>query len=336
MGGKELIHTPEYDFLWSNPHLGSNIVLLAYGGSHAYGTNVPTSDIDIRGCALNSKSDILGLTNFEQVVHEATDTTVYGFNKLIQLLCNCNPNTIELLGCKPEHYFYLTEVGQQMIDNRKMFLSKRAFSSFGGYATQQLRRLENALARDAYPPEAKERHIMESCNNAMQTFPCRYRTFSPEQIHLKVRELDGVPALHADVNMTDMPLRHLISISNELTEVAKNYDKINHRNKKKDDVHLNKHAMHLVRLYLIAIDIFEKEEIITYRETDHDLLMSILNGEFQKEDHTFRSEFFDMVSDYENRLAKAKSGTSLPQHPNMKMVEEFVMSVNEKVIMNAV
>ena len=83
---------------------------------------------------MNSKSDLLGLSGFEQVVNTQTDTTIYGFNKLVSLLLNCNPNTIELLGCKPEHYFYISDAGQSTIDNRKLFLSKRAANSFGGHA----------------------------------------------------------------------------------------------------------------------------------------------------------------------------------------------------------
>lgn len=330
MNVQELISTPAYDFLWTNPHLGDRIMFLTYGGSHSYGTNVETSDIDIRGCAFNSKSDLIGLSNFEQVVETETDTTVYGFNKLVTLLLNCNPNTIEMLGCKPEHYFMMTRAGRMLINNRKLFLSKRAIHSFGGYATQQLRRLENALARDAYPPEDKERHIMGSCNNAMQTFPCRYKTFSPDQIRLHVEQLDGVPAIHADVDMKNVPLRQFISISNELTEVTRVYDKLNHRNNKKDDAHLNKHAMHLIRLYLMCLDILEKGDIITYRENDKDFLLSIRNGEFQNDDHTFRPEFFGLVKEYEKRLEYAKNNTDLPDHPDMEKVEELVIAINEE------
>ena len=47
--------------------------------------------------------------------------------------------------------------------------------------------------------------------------------------------------------------------------ITRNYDKIHHRNKKKDDAHLNKHAMHLVRLYLMCLDILEREEIVTVK-----------------------------------------------------------------------
>ena len=40
---------------------------------------------------------------------------------------------------------------------------------------------------------------------------------------------------------------------------------------------LGKHMMHLVRLYLMCLDILEKEEINTYRENDIPFLMNIRN-----------------------------------------------------------
>ena len=46
--------------------------------------------------------------------------------------------------------------------------------------------------------------------------------------------------------------------------------------------HLNKHAMHLIRLFMMAIDILEKEEIITYRKDEHELLMKIRRENFRR------------------------------------------------------
>ena len=327
-----LLDRPECYFLQTDPRLGKNIIFLTYGGSYAYGTNVEGSDVDIRGCSLNSKADLLGMGSFEQVVDDHTDTTVYAFNKLLGLLINCNPNTIELLGCRPEHYFVLTPIGRQLLDQRKMFLSRRAVNSFGGYAGQQLRRLENALAHDAYPAEGKERHIMGSCENAMYSFPERYRTFDPAQIRLSVGEAGGKPQVLADINMERVPLREFTGMMGELVEITRNYDKIHHRNKKKDDAHLNKHAMHLVRLYLMCLDILEKEEIVTYREADHGLLMDIRNGRYQKEDHTFSAEFYDLLNDLEKRLDYAAKHTSLPETPDLAVIEAFQMEVNERVV----
>lgn len=134
----------------------------------------------------------------------------------------------------------------------------------------------------------------------------------------------------ADIHLTKYPARDFNSIMNELTNIIGTYEKLNHRNHKKDDNHLNKHAMHLIRLYLMCLDILENGDIVTYREKDHDLLMNIRNGGYQQEDGTYRPEFFEMVSDFEKRLAYAKENTDLPEHPNMKRVEEFVMSVNRR------
>ena len=80
--------------------------------------------------------------NFEQFVNEETDTTIYAFNKLITLLSNVNPNTIELLGLNKNQYLHISPIGQELLDNKKIFLSKRVIHSFGGYATAQLRRFK--------------------------------------------------------------------------------------------------------------------------------------------------------------------------------------------------
>lgn len=104
--------------------------------------------------------------------------------------------------------------------------------------------------------------------------------------------------------------------------------KITQRNKKKDEAHLNKHALHLIRLYLMCLDILEKQEINTYRGADLPLLMSIRNGEYMLDDGTFRPEFFEMVDEFEKRMDYAKKYTALPEKPDYKRIEDFTMEVN--------
>ena len=118
---KTLLQSPPYAFLKDNQHLDKNIVFLTYGGSYAYGTNIPGSDIDIRGCAHNSKEEILLGRDFEQVVNVDTDTTVYSIKKLFYLFANANPNTIEMLGCRPQDYIYMTDIGRLILDNKDIF-----------------------------------------------------------------------------------------------------------------------------------------------------------------------------------------------------------------------
>ena len=275
---REILQQTEYGFIKTNEHLGRHVILLGLAGSYAYGTNIETSDIDIRGIALNRKSDLIGLTQFDQYVDEDTDTVIYAFNKIVTLLLGCNPNTIELLGLKPEHYLYLSDIGRLLLDNRRLFLSKRAIQSFGGYADAQLRRLQNALARDTFPQTEKERHIFNSVRNAMHDFNHRYGRFENGSLELYIDKAVN-PELETEIfvnaSMTHYPLRDYCGMWNTMANVIRDYEKVGKRNKKKDDLHLNKHAMHLIRLFMMALDILEKGEINTYREKEHGLLMDI-------------------------------------------------------------
>lgn len=325
----------EYNFLKTDEHLGKNIILLGLAGSYSYGTNNENSDIDIRGITLNRKSDLIGLTQYEQYVDNNTDTTIYTFNKMITLLLNCNPNSIELLGLNPEHYLYLNDIGKSLIAHADLFLSKRAIQSFGGYADAQLRRLQNALARDSYPQSEKEKHIFNSVKNAMYDFKRRYEKFENGAIHLYIDKSENPnfeTEIFIDANLSHYPLRDYKNMWNEMNTIVKDYDKLGKRNHKKDENHLNKHAMHLIRLFLMALDILEKGEINTYRKKEQELLIGIRNGEYQKSNGTFREEFYDMVNEYEKKLDYAAKHTTLPDAPDMEKVQEYVMFVNEKVI----
>lgn len=328
----EVLKSDEYKFLKEDKQLGQNIIILTLGGSYAYGTNVQTSDIDIRGCAVNSKSDILGFGSFEQFIDRKTDTTIYSFNKLITLLTNCNPNTIEILGSKKEHYFYVHPIGEELLHHKKMFLSKKAVNSFAGYANQQLRRLKNALATDSYTQSDKEKQIMDSCNSAIQGFKEKYTNFEQASIILNIKKSPNKnidPEIFIDITLKDYPLQDYKNIISDLHKIIKNCGTLNTQ---KDDEHLNKHAMHLIRLYLMALDILEKEKIITYREHDINLLMDIRTGKYQKDDKSFIPEFFEMIDLYKKKLDYAIKNTSLSDTPNYEQIEDFVMSVNERVV----
>ena len=330
-----ILKKPEYDFLQTDEHLGKHVILLGLAGSYSYGTNGLNSDIDIRGVMLNRKSDLVGLTQYAQYEDQHTDTTVYTFNKMVSLLLSCNPNTIELLGLNPEHYLYLNDIGKGLIEHTDLFLSKRAIQSFAGYADAQLRRLQNALARDAHSQSEKERHIYNSVKNAMYSIRERYHQFENGSLDIYVDDTtnpDMEQEISIDANLQQFPLRDYKSILVEMNNIVRDYDKIGKRNKKKDDDHLNKHAMHLVRLFMMGIDILEKGEINTYRKEEQKLLLNIRNGSYQNEDRTFSKEFYQIVEDYENKLNEAARHTQLPNEPNMERVQEYVMSVNEKVI----
>lgn len=330
----EKLGTEEYSFLNENEHLGDNIILLGLGGSHAYGTNLPGSDVDIRGVALNSKSDLLGMSHFENFVNTDTDTTVYGINKFFNLLMECNPNIIEMLGLEPEDYALLTPVGKKILDNRDLFLSQRAYYSFGGFAYAQLKRLQNATARDSLPDAERELHILNSIQKQLDNIE---KEFSAEGGGILLYVDDAVTEGHTkeifmDGHFKRYPLRQFNMRFNAMNQVCKDYDHVDHRNRKKDDKHLNKHAMHLIRLYQMAIEILSGDGIHTKRKGDDlSLLMDIRNGKYMT-DSIMCPEFYELVDEYQARLEEVFSKTNLPKKPNVKAIEKLLIEINENAI----
>jgi hypothetical protein len=336
---KTKLKSEEYDFLKNNEHLGSNIILLTLGGSYAYGTNINTSDymsdLDFRGVALNKKEEILIGHPFEQVDNRETDTVIYSFNKIIKLLTNCNPNVIELLGGKKEYYLYKSKIGDELIENRKLFLSKKAAFTFGAYASSQLYRLNQKSAHQL-SQAGLEQHILKTLEFMKTDFNKKYSDFAEDQISLYIDKAiqEGYDTeIFMDIKLTHYPLRDYCSMWSELQNTVKAYGKIGKRNEKAiEHGKIAKHMMHLIRLYMMCLDILEKEKIITYREKEHNLLMDIRNGKFLDDNDQPIPEFFEMVNDYEKKLDYAKENTNLPDNPDYNAINEFVASVNERVV----
>lgn len=334
---RKSLNDAKYDFLRSDENLGKNIILMGLGGSYAYGTDTENSDVDIRGVATNTKRNILTRYDFEQVIDKETDTTIYSFEKIVKLLCACNPNTIEILGLKPDHYFFASDIGHQLIDNRKLFLSQIAAYSFGGYANDQLRRLENAIARNASQTQ-RETHILNSINNAFHLFDQKYSKFQGDAIKLYIdtsstADLDS--EIFIDVNLTHYPLRDYEGMMAEMKNIIKLYEKIGGRNERAITHNkLAKHMMHLVRLYLMCFDILENEEIITYRENEREFLMSIRNGNYLDQNLRPTDDFYDIVNQLEKRLQYDKQHTSLPERVDINKINDFVENINEKICNN--
>lgn len=330
-----LLQTKEYDFIRTSDRLGDRIMLLGVGGSYAYGTSHEGSDIDFRGVTLQLPSDLIGLTAFEQYEDEKTDTVIYGFNKLVKLLLECNPNTCEILGLDEDQYLIKSALGQELIDHSRMFLSKRAVKSFGGYAAAQLRRLQNAIARDTLPQSDREKHILKSVMNAMDDFNRRYSGKNAGNIRLYIDRAENPELdteIFVDAEYKHFPLRDYTDLWGTMRTVVRDYDRIGKRNKKKDDNHLNKHAMHLIRLFMMAIDILEKGEIITHRTKELPVLLAIRRGEYMLSDGAFSPEFYELLEEYERRLDEAAGKTVLPDSPDMNAVEKFVERINRYAV----
>lgn len=326
---KKALNSSKYEFVRSDPHLGKNVLILTAAGSIAYGTNIESSDIDIRGVTVESRHDLMGLSSFEQFEDRETDTVIYGLKKFINLCLNSNPNVLEILGSRPEHLLAVTEEGGLLRDNSSLFLSKKAVQSFGNYATAQLRRLQNALARDSYPQNEKEQHILNSISGQMVHLKRTYAQFTDQEISLYIdhsAKEDMDTEIFVDINLQHFPLRDLKNIYSDMDNIVRDYSKLNHRNSKKDELHLNKHAMHLIRLLVTGTEILEGKGINTYREKEQELFLDIRKGKYSYQ------EIFEMVNEYEKQFKLAASNTPLPDGPDYKSVEELMLEIYGRIL----
>lgn len=169
-------------------------------GSHAYGLNTPTSDVDRLQFAVAPTTDFHGLSlpigkDATHVAHDP-DVTVHEVGKAVSLLLKCNPTVTELL--------YLNEWetadywGLELLDIRESFLSARAVrNAYFGYATQQFQRLAN---KGRFPDvstgriEKHARHLLRLINQGTRLWltgtltvlvedPQRYFEFGARVVH---------------------------------------------------------------------------------------------------------------------------------------------------------
>lgn len=331
---KELVTTQPYAFLQTNKHLGQNIDSLFLGGSNAYGLELDGSDVDVRGFAMRDASDILLGRDFETVTDLETDTTIYSFDKFLNLLGNCNPNIIEFLGLAPDAYERMGDAGRAIHGNKAAFLSKRAAKTFGGYAMSQLNRLENALGRNARTEQAKARMERRSLEKTLSHFADTYASYKKGTASISLTPNSGDKVL-IDISMRGVDMSEVKEMLDQTHAVAKSYDRLTARNRKKDPYHLAKHMCHLIRLYRMGREILRGDGVITDRGDagDRDFLMEIKLGKYLRRNGTeIDSEFFEIVEEDGRKFDEAARQSNLPDEQNTEVINRIKERENLRVI----
>jgi uncharacterized protein len=114
-------------------------------GSNLYGTAIEGSDLDIRGICIPPLNVLLDpFMNFEQKDSgfKEEDRTIYAFGQFFKLCAQCNPNICEMLFVPSDKTLMKTKEWDIVLDNKQLFLSKKAKFTFTGYAISQLHRIK--------------------------------------------------------------------------------------------------------------------------------------------------------------------------------------------------
>ena len=132
-----------------------NVILEGIVGSTAYGLNIESSDIDIKGVYVAPTHEVLSLFPPAETIDQTKpDKTYHEVQRFLRLALKGNPSILELLWL--EGYTQLTKAGRMLVDNRHLFLSKTIFHTYGGYAISQARKLN--ARQDSFSSTTKNRY----------------------------------------------------------------------------------------------------------------------------------------------------------------------------------
>lgn len=149
-------------------------VVMAYRGSIAHGMytggdNNSIDDIDLMGIYIETRDFYQGLdfkslgyggrkSDSQEYWVDKYDIVNYELRKLFALLLKGNPNVLTLLYLDPKHVLFHDPVWDKLLENKDIFLSKKAFYAFGGYAKEQLRKMFSG-AHQGYMGDKRRRLV---------------------------------------------------------------------------------------------------------------------------------------------------------------------------------
>lgn len=325
---RDMIHhilkEPEYDFLRNEKNLGNNIILLGLSGSHAYGLDKPSSDLDIKGIATRRPTDILLQNDFQTYAHDTTDTTILSVERAIQLFKSCKPNIIELLWLDPNDYIYMTDLGEKLITNRQIFLSKNSINIFALYMSNTLKLLQQKT-KCAMSEKKFYDHIFTVIDKLTDIFNQENKC----NIHIcNVNNSINVSGDISDINIDKLDAF--------ITNIKQTYNSYMKRSKRNEHAiahnKIEKHMSTILLGYMMSIDLLTKQETTVKRKDEHQLLMDIRNKKYTDENGEPNKEFFDIVSDYDRKYNEAIKITKLPYELDDNKIKTLLKEINAEVM----
>ena len=230
-------------------------IFVTLAGSRAHGTAHAGSDVDLRGVGIAPLEQRLSYRErFEQYQGPVWqglpegELVIYDVAKFVRLLVDANPNALEILFSHPDDWILKTPAWERIHDRRRLFLSRKVEQTYLGYALAQLRRIRTHRAWLLEPPEKQ---------------PTRADFGLPEKVTLADFEAERryrAAARHWDSYQRWKRERNPARAE---LEAKFGYD--------------TKHAMHLVRLMRIGLELLETGEL-SVRRADAEELVAIRQG----------------------------------------------------------
>ena len=296
--------------------LTENTIYRVITGSTAYGLANEHINVDEKAIVILPPQYAFNLLNqWETETFHNPDIEFHSLKKAMKLLDSQNPTMLELLFIPDNYILVQTELGQRLRENRHLFLSQNCYYSFGGYAKDQLMRIKNGLEKVS--EDEKTEHLNDILIRGLKQLKENYLMLESGELTINQVYVDN-NRQDADltVNFNNIPLSKLNVLVSELASTLKSHNKAHKRNYKPKEK-LAKHAMHLIRLLKMGIEILEDGTLTVYRKTDRDHLLAIRNQKYTWD------EIFTIADNLFERLDKAKQTSSLPEYTDKDAINKL-------------
>lgn len=281
-------------------------------GSTAFGLARDGSDVDLKGIVIGPPAWYLGWRGGPEQVDLSPDHVRYEIRKFVRLAAEANPTAIEMLFVGPQHHRTVTAAGQRLLDARNEFVSKRVADRFGRYALSQLKRIRTHRGWLLDPPRSAPTRAM---------FGLPERTVIPaDQLAAAQTLVDAGDIAAADVSADFLDLLDREKRYKQAQAIWQRYnDWLRNRNPHRSAVEATfgfdtKHAMHLVRIQRMALEILTSGTVVVERP-DREELLAIRDGAWTYDELEART------SELSDRIEAAARSSGLPAEPDLDRLD---------------
>jgi hypothetical protein len=265
-------------------------------------------DKDVMGVYIGPIEHYLGFGRddvYEQWEGE-WDCVFYELRKFIGLLLNCNPNVLSLLWLKPNAIIYESEIGARLRKHRDLFVTRKAYHSFSGYAHAQFKKMIS------FNQEAQV--LMQQLEDELTSFG-----IDPESADAghSLRTVDDQPFVGATTQMMEVVKRY--------RGERRRYYSGGYMGQKRRELvrrvgYDAKNAAHLIRLLRMGIE-FLTEGTIHVERQDAPELLSIKRGDWPLEKVKTEAErLFQLAQE-------AYVRSTLPPEPDRELAEKLCVEM---------
>jgi predicted nucleotidyltransferase len=269
----------------------------------------------------------------------AKDHVAFELRKLLRLLVNANPTVLELLFVDASLHRVLTPEGARLLDFRGRFLTRKVGETFGGYALGQLRRIQTHRKWLLDPPKEPPTRVAfglperpaipKDQLGAAETLLARGALGATRDAHVANESSDASEVLRGATSFLE-----LLAREKRFEAAKKHWQQYQQWKRERNEARAalearhgydTKHAMHLVRLQRMGLEILTRGEVIVTRP-DRDELLAIRDGAWPFERLLEEAERMDRA------IRDAVDTSALPTGVDEDAVEALGVEIVEGVL----